>query len=415
MSVKSVLSDAEALQLLCMDEGRLLTQAELCRDAFHPQCITYSKKVFIPLTYLCRDVCHYCTFAKTPKQVDKPFMLLEEVIAQVEIAKQSNCKEILFTLGEKPELRYKAAKQALHEMGFATTLEYVAHIAKKTHEATGLLPHINAGCMTEAEIAMLRPVSASMGIMLESASSRLCEKGMPHYGSPDKDPAVRLATIEAAGKAQVPCTTGILIGIGETRQERIESLLAIRKLHLQYGHVQEIIIQNFRAKPGTQMAQSVEPDLADLLWTIAVARLIFGGQMHIQAPPNLSPGVLPQLVKAGLDDWGGISPVTPDFVNPEAPWPHIDKLAEETLLAGKTLQERLTIYPEFAIAPNKWLDPAMQTSVLQMIDAEGYPRTDNWQPGSKESVPGSVTQWLSKAYPETSIRKSTQQTIKKIH
>ncbi|WP_372799295.1 7,8-didemethyl-8-hydroxy-5-deazariboflavin synthase CofG, partial [Litorivivens sp.] len=302
------LSHAEALSLAELSsehDDELLALAGNLRDAGFRNVVTYSRKVFLPLTHLCRDVCHYCTFAKTPKRIDSPYLSVDQVLDSVREAEKMGCKEALLTLGEKPELRYKAAREALADMGFATTLEYVAHVAKRILEETSLLPHINAGCMTAEEIAMLRPVSASMGIMLESASERLAEKGMPHYGSPDKDPAIRLETLRLAGEARVPFTSGILIGIGETRRERIESLLALRDVHEQHGHLQEIIVQNFRAKPDTKMAQAPEPDLQELLWTIAVCRLIFGSNMSIQAPPNLSPGVLEKIVGAGINDWGG--------------------------------------------------------------------------------------------------------------
>jgi FO synthase len=239
--------------------------------------------------------------------------------------------------------------------------------------------------MTAEELAMLRTVSPSMGIMLETASPRLGEKGMPHYGSPDKDPEVRLATMARAGEAKVPFTSGILIGIGETRRERVEALLALREIHDTHGNLQEVIIQNFRAKPNTKMGQAPEPDLEDLLWTIAVARIIFGPRMSVQAPPNLSPGVLPQIINAGINDWGGVSPVTPDFVNPEAPWPHLDELARETQSTGKLLVERLTIYPEFALANQQWVAEELRPAVLDLIDGQGYPRTEEWSPG--ESVP----------------------------
>lgn len=384
-------TDEQALLLASEnDTAKLMSTAGTLRDEGFLNVVTYSRKVFIPLTHLCRDVCHYCTFAQTPKNIDSPYMPVEEVLASVKQAVAQGCKEALFTLGEKPELRYSTARKALEEMGFASTLEYVAHVAKTVFEETGILPHINAGCMTADELAMLRPVSASMGIMLESASARLCEKGMPHYGSPDKDPAVRLSTLEEAGKAKVPFTSGILIGIGESREERIESLLALRKLHQQYGHIQEIIVQNFRAKPNTKMSEAPEPDLNELLWTIAVTRIIFGPYMALQAPPNLSPGVLPQLVNAGINDWGGVSPVTPDFVNPEAPWPHLDKLAKETAVTGKYLHERLTIYPQYAVDGTHWLAPEMQQAVLHSIDAEGYPRVDEWSPGENLAPPAEV-------------------------
>ena len=304
-------------------------------------------------------------------------------------------QEALFTLGEKPELRYSAARKALAELGFATTLDYVREVASRVLEETGLLPHINAGCMTAQEIASLREVSASMGIMLESTSKRLCEKGMPHYGSPDKDPELRLQTLELAGQAAVPFTSGILIGIGETRRERIESLLELRKVHQRHGHLQEVIVQNFRAKPNTLMANAPEPDLNELLWTIAVARLVFGPQMSIQAPPNLSPGVLPQLVAAGINDWGGVSPLTPDFVNPEAPWPHLDNLSSETVAAGKFLEQRLTIYPDYALAPERWLAPALRGPVLRQMDSGGFARRDDWAPGEDQPIPAVEAQLLA--------------------
>ncbi|MGK0499112.1 MAG: FO synthase [Oceanicoccus sp.] len=366
---------------------QLLLGASHLRDQGFRNVVTYSRKVFIPLTHLCRDVCHYCTFAQTPKKITSPYMSVDEVLVSVRAAAEQGCKEALFTLGEKPELRYSAARKALAEMGFASTLDYVAHVARIVFEETGVLPHINAGCMTDEEIDMLRPVSASMGIMLESASERLCEKGMPHYGSPDKAPALRLATIARAGKAKVPFTSGILIGIGETRRERIESLLALRELHAVYGHLQEVIIQNFRAKEHTKMSEAPEPDLDELLWTIAVCRLIFGPQMSIQAPPNLSPGVLPRLIQSGINDWGGVSPVTPDYVNPEAPWPHLENLAKETAVSGKILQQRLTIYPQYAVEGEQWLHNDLQTAVLQAIDAEGFPRVDEWSPGESSQLP----------------------------
>ncbi|MGI9249962.1 MAG: bifunctional FO biosynthesis protein CofGH [Pseudohongiellaceae bacterium] len=402
--------EEEALGLADVtDTAGLAALARQLRDERHRNIITYSRKVFIPLTHLCRDVCHYCTFARTPRHIEQAYMSREQVFALCEHAASVGCQEALFTLGEKPELRYKAAREALAELGYASTLEYVAALAGEVHERFGLLPHINAGNMSADEIAMLRPVSASMGIMLESASERLCGKGMPHYGSPDKVPAVRLDTMRLAGEAAVPFTTGILIGIGETRRERIEALLAIRALAERYGHIQEVIIQNFRAKPDTKMAQAPEPDLEDLLWTIAVARLIFGGAMNIQAPPNLSPGVLPRLVEAGINDWGGVSPVSPDHVNPEAPWPHLDHLAQETAAAGKFLEQRLTIYPDYVnnVAPvngasniknndfkdgnnninnpHRWLDSAMQTGVMALADGSGFAKRDDWYAG--EDIP----------------------------
>ena len=378
----------QALALADVDDtAALCALAGQWRDSAHHNVISYSRKVFIPLTHLCRDVCHYCTFARTPKKIEQPFMRVEQVLQLCREGASMGCQEALFTLGEKPELRYSAARKALAEMGFDSTLDYVREVASRVLAETGLLPHINAGCMNAQEIADLRQVSASMGIMLESASSRLCEKGMPHYGSPDKDPQVRLQTLELAGQAAVPFTSGILIGIGETRRERIESLLALREVHQRHGHLQEVIVQNFRAKPGTLMAAAPEPDLDDLLWTIAVARLVFGPQMNIQAPPNLSPGVLPQLIAAGINDWGGVSPLTPDHVNPEAPWPHLEQLARETAVAGKFLEQRLTIYPAYASDSRRWLDSAVRTSVLRQMDSAGFARRDLWSPGEDQPVP----------------------------
>ena len=275
-------SKNEALAFADFADTRALARvAAALRDQGFRNVVTYSKKVFIPLTHLCRDVCHYCTFAQTPKNLDHPFMEIPQVL---DVAKQGanlGCKEALFTLGEKPELRYRVAREWLAENGYQSTLDYLAHAARAVYEETGLLPHLNPGNMTPNEIQTLRPVSPSMGIMLESASERLTEKGMPHYGSPDKIPAVRLQTLRDAGAARVPFTTGILIGIGETRRERIESLLAIRDIHQEFGHVQEIIVQNFRAKPGTKMRLAPEPDLDDLLWTIAVTRILFGASISI--------------------------------------------------------------------------------------------------------------------------------------
>lgn len=398
------LSDDNALSLADFGDTEALADvAGQLRDRGCGNIITYSRKVFIPLTHLCRDVCHYCTFAQTPKKIPQAYMPVEEVLALCRQGAEMGCQEALFTLGEKPELRYSAARKALSEMGYATTLDYVREVAARVLSETGLIPHINAGCMTAEEIASLRDVSASMGIMLESASKRLCEKGMPHYGSPDKDPAVRLETLELAGRAKVPFTSGILIGIGETRLERIESLLELRNVHERHGHLQEVIIQNFRAKPNTLMSQAPEPDLNELLWTIAVARLIFGPTMNIQAPPNLSPGVLPQIVSAGINDWGGVSPLTPDFVNPEAPWPHLDTLARETAAAGKFLEQRLTIYPEFALDKKKWLSPKLHTAVMRQMDSGGFARRDNWAPGEEQVVPQVEAQLLAKAASALSV------------
>lgn len=384
----AVLSDKEALALASRtDTARLAQEAAHCRDLGFGDVVTYSRKVFIPLTQLCRDVCHYCTFAQTPKHIPQAYMPIDEVIATCKAGAALGCQEALFTLGEKPELRYRAARESLAALGFKTTIDYVIEVARRVLVETGLLPHINAGNLTRDEMLALRDVSASMGIMLESASSRLCEKGMPHYGSPDKDPITRLATLDLAGELRVPFTSGILIGIGETRLERIESLLALRASHRRYGHLQEVIVQNFRAKPHTKMALAPEPDLEELVWTIAVARLIFGAEMSIQAPPNLSPGVLEQLVAAGINDWGGVSPLTPDHVNPEAPWPHLAQLARDTGSAGKYLDQRLTLYPRYLAEADTWLSPKVQPAARKQSDGEGYAKRDEWIAGISEHAP----------------------------
>ncbi len=388
-------SEAEALKLADFeDTSALASVAAQLRDQGFLNLVTYSKKVFIPLTHLCRDVCHYCTFAQTPSKLDNPYMELDAVLEVAQRGADVGCKEALFTLGEKPELRYRAAREWLAEHGYTSTLEYLHDAAKAVFEQTGLLPHLNPGNMTPDEMAKLRTASFSMGIMLESASERLTEKGMPHYGSPDKDPVVRLQTLDDAGAAKIPFTSGILIGIGETRRERIESLLAIRQVHERHGHIQEIIVQNFRAKPGTKMRSAPEPDLNELLWTIAVARIVFGPDMSVQAPPNLSPGVLSQIVAAGINDWGGVSPLTPDFVNPEAPWPHLDELAHETAVAGKELHERLTIYPRYVHEVETWVDPKLHSTVLDRTDGEGLPRIDDWCPGDETKPPASLLEQI---------------------
>ncbi len=360
----------------------LMAAASRVRDAGHQSAVSYSRKVFIPLTHLCRDVCHYCTFAQVPRKLKAPYLTPDEVLKIAQQGAEAGCKEALFTLGDKPELRYKAAREGLAALGQDSTLSYLRDMAELVFNETGLLPHLNPGLMTAAEFAELRSVSVSMGIMLENASERLLGKGMPHHGSPDKVPARRLETIRLAGEAAVPFTSGILIGIGETRRERIESLLALRDANRPWGHIQEIIVQNFRAKPETLMAGANEPDLNELLWTIALARIIFGPTMNIQAPPNLSPGVLTGIVDAGINDWGGVSPVTPDFVNPEAPWPHLANLARETANAGKFLIERLAIYPDYAMDLDRWTDSGVAPFVRQMIDGQGFARMDEWAAGA---------------------------------
>jgi FO synthase len=369
------------------DLGALMTAAAALRDAGHGRLVSYSKKVFIPLTQLCRDVCHYCTFAHPPRRGEAAYLDAEAVLSIARAGAAAGCKEALFTLGDKPELRYRAAREQLAALGHQTTLGYLAEMAALVLKETGLLPHLNPGIMSRDETERLRPVSVSMGIMLESAAERLSARGGPHFGSPDKAPARRLAAIAAAGEAAVPFTSGILIGIGETRRERIEALLALRDLDDRYGHIQEIIIQNFRAKPGTRMAAAPEPDLTEHLWTIAVARLVFGAAMNVQAPPNLMPDALEEMVAAGINDWGGVSPVTPDHVNPEAPWPHLDHLAARTAGGGKILVERLAIYPDYVQDPARWLDSKLRTPALRLIDGEGLARPDPWSPGAGTPPP----------------------------
>ena len=370
------------------DTGALMEAARDLRDRRTGDVVTYSPKIFIPLTELCRDVCRYCTFAKTPGNLRAPYLSVDEAIDIAGRGAEAGCTEALFTLGDQPERRYRAAREALARMGFESTIDYLVHAARRVHEETGLLPHVNPGVMQREELARLREVSVSAGIMLESTSRRLCEKGGPHYGSPDKDPEVRLATLARAGALAVPFTTGILIGIGETRRERIESLLAIRDIHERHGHIQEVIVQNFRAKPGTPMAAAPEPSLDDHLWTIAVARLVLGSDTSVQAPPNLRPGVLARLVEAGLDDWGGVSPVTPDHVNPEAPWPHLAELARATESAGKSLAPRLPLHPCYVADPQRWIDPGLRSAVLAASDGQGLGRDSRWHAGDAEQVSG---------------------------
>ena len=361
----------------------LIDAAGRLRDEGHGRHVSYSRKVFIPLTHLCRDVCHYCAFAERPRAARSAYLSAEDVLAIARAGAAAGCTEALFTLGDKPELRYRAAREALTSFGYHSTIDYLQAMCAVVLRETGLLPHVNPEVMSRTEMAGLRTVSASQGIMLESLSARLCEPGQVHHGSPDKQPEARLKTLRLAGELSVPFTTGILIGIGETRAERLEALFAIRDLHRQFGHIQEVIVQNFRAKPGTKLAGAAEPDLDDLLWSIAAARLILGPAMNIQAPPNLSPGVYPRLIAAGINDWGGISPVTPDHVNPEAPWPAIAELAGRTAAAGEILVHRLPLYPSYLRDLATWTAPEIATQARRLSDAEGLARDDNWAPGTK--------------------------------
>ncbi|MGZ4355528.1 MAG: 5-amino-6-(D-ribitylamino)uracil--L-tyrosine 4-hydroxyphenyl transferase CofH [Gaiellaceae bacterium] len=373
------------MELLARPLDELCAEARALRDEGHGRLVTYSPKVFIPLTKLCRDVCHYCTFAHPPRRGERAYMSIDEVLAVARAGAAAGCREALFTLGDKPELRYRVAREELEALGCETTLDYVARAAEAVLSETGLLPHLNPGVMTREDAARLRRVSASMGLMLETSSDRLSARGGPHFGSPDKVPARRLETLAAAGEERVPFTTGILIGIGESRAERIDALLAIRELAERYGHVQEVIVQNFRAKPGTRMAAAVEPPLDELLWTIAVARILLGPHAHLQAPPNLSYDEFPRLLDAGIDDWGGVSPVTIDHVNPEAPWPELDRLRRATESRGLELAPRLPVYPEWI--SGEWIDPRVMPAVLRASDALGLAREDGWSPGEDVSIP----------------------------
>ena len=373
-----------AAELLSAPLDDLLAEARRLRRG---PLVTYSPKVFIPLTKLCRDVCGYCTFARPPRRGERAFMTEDEVLEVAQAGAAAGCREALFTLGDRPELRYRVARDELRALGCETTLEYLARCARLVLEETGLLPHLNPGVMTLAELEALRPVSASMGIMLETTADRLGERGGPHWASPDKVPARRLETIRLAGELEIPFTSGILIGIGETRAERVDALLALRTLREEHGHLQEVIVQNFRAKPGTRMAGHPEPSLDEHLWTIAVARILLGPAAHVQAPPNLAYDEFPRLLDAGIDDWGGVSPVTIDHVNPEAPWPEIELLAQATRSRGLELAPRLAVYPEYVADLERWADPAVAPYVRRASDAVGLARDDSWAPGEPSPIP----------------------------
>jgi FO synthase len=369
------LDQGEAATLLHARGGdldRLLGYASRARDAGlaaagRPGVITYSRKVFIPLTRLCRDRCGYCTFATVPGRLERPYLSPDEVVAIAGQGAALGCKEALFTLGDRPEDRWAAARGWLDQNGYDDTLSYVRAMAIRVLEETGLLPHLNPGVLTWRDFQRLKPVAPSMGMMLETTATRLfTERGGPHYGSPDKDPAVRLRVLEDAGRSAVPFTTGILIGIGETPAERAESLFAIRKVAREYGGIQEVIVQNFRAKPDTKMRGVPDAELPDLAATIAVARLVLGLAARIQAPPNLIGEQYRLILAAGIDDWGGVSPLTPDHVNPERPWPQIEELAGRTEAEGMTLAERLTVYPGYLREP--WLDPRLTAHVAALAD-----------------------------------------------
>jgi FO synthase len=348
----------------------ILDAAATLRDRGKGRTVTYSRKVFLPLTNLCRDDCGYCTFKRDPGQPGARTMELDEVLAFCGAGARLGCKEALLSLGDKPEARFPEHRDWLRHRGYRTTMDHVVAASRAITTETGLLPHANPGLMNERDLLALRDWNVSVGLMLETVADRLGGPGGPHERAPDKRPARRLRTIETAGRLGIAFTTGILFGIGETRAERVESLLAIRDLHDRYGHVQEVIVQNFRTKPRSPMAGQPEPALDELRRTLAVARLLLGPDVNVQAPPNLSPGTYPALIASGLNDWGGVSPLTIDYINPEAPWPHLDALEAATAAAGARLRERLAIYPEFIHRPG-FVPAALRGRVLTSVDDTG--------------------------------------------
>lgn len=351
----------------------LLDAASNLRDKIKGRTVTYSRKVFIPLTYLCRDYCGYCTFRRDPSEERAAYLSPAEVLAIGEAGSRAGCKEALFTLGDQPERVFPEARAFLKQHGFERTIDYLVAMSEMILEKTGLLPHSNPGLMDESDMARLKQSNASLGLMLESVSKRLLRTGQAHWKAPDKVPELRLRTLESAGKLRIPFTTGILVGIGETMEERIDSLLAIRDLHDRYGHIQEVLVQPFRAKPGTRMEKAAAPSLEDLQRTLAISRLILGEEINVQTPPNLTPGDYPKLLGAGINDWGGISPVTKDFVNPEAAWPQIRHLTTNVESAGFVLRERLAVYPEFALRGD-YVHSRVRPYVDRLVGADGYAR-----------------------------------------
>ena len=396
--------DLISLANICLSDALIQSSYEKKQIHFR-NLLTYSPKVFIPLTFLCRDVCHYCTFAKTPKKVETPYLSIEQVIAIAKEGEANGCFEALFTLGDKPELRYKAAREWLEANGFKTTNEYLGACAAAVLNETSLIPHLNPGCLTPSEITQLKPLSGSMGLMVESLSTRLTEKGQPHYGSPDKEPLFRMQTLEEAGKQNVPFTTGILIGIGETRLERLESLHKIAELHQKYNHIQEVIVQNFKAKPNTLMTNAAEPSFDDLMWTIAMARLILPGDISLQVPPNLNTEHINQLTLSGINDFGGISPVTKDYVNPEAPWPEIERLNQIVLKTDQILKPRATLYPKYFLDLETFSTDKISSKLLQITDSQSLIRSDNWKSGVSKNIP---------SYPEAILNSNIRSLIKDV-
>lgn len=349
----------------------LLSAAAALRDRHKGKIVTFSPKLFIPLTNLCRDFCGYCTFRKAPDEAGAKTMELDEVRQVVRQGQDLGCTEVLFSLGDRPEAIYPEMRDFLSQIGLSRTLDYLYEACKMVLQESGLLPHSNPGLMGKRDLARLREVNVSLGLMLENLSERLLLPSGPHFNAPDKKPALRLKTIEEAGKLRIPFTTGILIGIGESWQERIDSLFAIRGLHERFGHIQEVIIQNFRAKPQIPMHAHPEPTLEEMLKTIALARLIFGGEMNIQAPPNLTPESYPLYLHAGINDWGGVSPLTPDYINPEAPWPSLAVLSRKTAEAGYLLRPRLAIYPEFIFQGEKFIPASLLPHVERLCGEDG--------------------------------------------
>ncbi len=381
-----MLNRREAVALRDAPLGEVLAAAAVVRDAAHGRRVTYSPKVFIPLTMLCRDHCGYCTFAKPPARLAAPFLDLDEVRAIAEAGRDAGCHEALFTLGEAPEARYPDAAAWLAEHGYASTVDYLVAASAMVLADTGLLPHANAGALERRDLEALRVTSPSQGMMIETLAGRLAEPGGPHHRAPDKTPARRLGTLDAAGQAQVPFTTGILVGIGETFEERVDALAAIRDAHERHGHVQEVIVQNFLPKPGTGMHNQPSCPRDDYLRAIAVARLMLPPAVHLQAPPNLSDDLGP-ILGAGIDDWGGVSPVTPDHVNPERPWPALERLRHATESAGMVLAPRLTVYPEYVRDADRWLAPQVRPAVWRAADSEGLARDDAWFSGGDTGPP----------------------------
>lgn len=350
---------------------QLFAEARVKRDAYWGSVATYSRKVFIPLTNLCRDCCGYCTFVKQPGESGAGYLNPEEVLRIATRGEELGCKEALFSLGEKPELRYPQARDMLARLGYRTTIDYVIAMCELVISKTSLIPHVNAGTMSRDELERVKEVSGSAGLMLENVSRRLMGKGMPHYACPDKVPLQRLRTLDAAGEACLPMTTGILIGIGETWDERIDSLQSIADVHKRHGHIQEVIVQNFRAKRGTTMASHREPDMTDMLRTLAIARLMLPTEISLQAPPNLNEAFECYL-DAGINDWGGVSPLTADHINPECAWPAIGEIAFRTMQKGMSLVERLTTYPLYLRQAERYLRPAPREALRRLAREDGY-------------------------------------------